>query len=131
VRAEEVSWNKYVREFAGVSCRLMHHSGKNLPSRKIMQLPFFYLHIKSASYTYIVDTREILEISQLRLTLMAAENNNKLPFQSRGLENVIGQLTFQEDRVMFVTVLTIFSFCLLIHRAYMKLLNTFCFFLSA
>lgn len=81
-----------------------------------MQLPFLYLHIKSASYTYIIDTREILEMSQLKLTLMAAENNNRLPFQSRGLENVTGQITFQEDTVMFVSVHTIFSFCLSLHR---------------
>lgn len=76
-----------------------------------MQLPFLYLHIKSASYTYIIDTRKILEMSQLKFILMAAENNNRLLFQSRGLENVIEQLTFQEDSYVCPYNLFLLPFC--------------------
>lgn len=66
-----------VLEFAGVSCKLMQSLWIKPPSGNLMHLPFLNLHIKNASYTYIIQTREILEMSQLKLIVMAAENNNR------------------------------------------------------
>lgn len=82
----------------------------------------FFTHV-----THVIDAREIMEMSQLKLVLTAADSdyNSRLLFPSLDVGKSTELLMFQEDRQKFVLCAPspyghLLNFPLPVHQSYVK-----------